>query len=377
VQNLGAFIVADLPYDEPAALERELASRARRLSASISIWNERGTLTARAGRELGEKPALGDKRGTFDYDEHTAWIALDDGRVMALSFDHAPHGPRFFHIALFALFLTILTGSHLAARRITRRLKLLEQGVTRFGSGDLTTRVELAGHDEIAGLARAFNRSSERIAGLLSQQRRMLQSASHELRSPLARLRMALELLSESELPEAQRESLRNDAARDIAELDALIGDLLLAGRLTDSELPKRFEPVPLAALLCEEGARVGATVHATEAVLPGDARMLRTLVRNLLENARRHGGEPIRAELAEQRGGVLLCVEDAGPGIPQGEREKIFEPFYRPPTHRETRDGGVGLGLSLVRSIVEHHGGTVRYVPLAQGSRFEVHLPV
>src|SRR5690606_12611222 len=153
---------------------------------------------------------------------------------------------------LIALLLATLLGSHLAARRITSRLKHLEERVTQFGKGDLSARVELSGRDEIAALARAFNQSSERIARLLTQQRRMLQSASHELRSPLSRLRMALELLSEPEQAEGAREALRADAAQDIEELDQLIGDLLLAGRLTDTELPRHFEDVELDALLRE-----------------------------------------------------------------------------------------------------------------------------
>jgi signal transduction histidine kinase len=376
-QQLGAFVVADLPEHDPARAQRELEERARRLSASISVWNERGQLVARAGRQLGERPDLSNKRGAFDYDEHTVWIALERGRVMGVSLDHHPRGPRFFPMALFALILATLLGSHLAARRITRRLKLLEQGVTRFGSGDLAARVTLQGRDEIAGLARAFNQSSARIAGLLTQQRRMLQSASHELRSPLARLRMALELLAEPAQSPAQREELRADAAREIEELDALIGDLLLAGRLTDSELPRSFGEVALAPLVREEAARVGASAETVELTTTGDARMLRSMLRNLLENARRYGAEPITTRLSRDPQGVLLCVEDAGSGIPESEREKIFEPFYRPPAHREARDGGVGLGLALVRSIAEHHGGSVSYQALPRGSRFEVRLPV
>jgi signal transduction histidine kinase len=234
----------------------------------------------------------------------------------------------------------------------------------------------MRGQEEIAVLAQAFNQSSERIAGLVQQQRRMLQSASHELRSPLARLRMALELLADPEQPAELRERLSVDAAGDVEELDQLIGDLLLAARLTDSELPRDFSAVDLGPILREEAARVNAEVQTTALMIQGNRRMLRSLVRNLLENARRYGKDPVRLTLARTGDELSLCIDDAGPGIVESERERIFEPFYRPPKHRETQDGGVGLGLALVKSIAEHHGGSVRYVPLAQGSRFEVRLP-
>ena len=128
----------------------------------------------------------------------------------------------------------------------------------------LDVRVHVRGRDEIARLADAFNRSFDRIAGLLKQQRRMLQSASHELRSPLARLRMALELACEPALSAGERERLRVDATRDIEELDALIGDLLLAGRLADTELPKDFAEVSLRQLVESEASRVSASSEAT-----------------------------------------------------------------------------------------------------------------
>jgi signal transduction histidine kinase len=100
-------------------------------------------------------------------------------------------------------------------------------------------------------------------------------------------------------------------------------------------------------------------------------------LIRNLLENARRHGQTPIRTALRREAAGELvLTVDDSGAGVAEAEREKIFEPFYRPKGHRETQDGGVGLGLFLVKSLVEHHGGQVRYVAMPHGSRFEVRLP-
>jgi len=381
MQGLGSVLVADLSENDAVAFQEKLEQRAKQLDASISVWDAHGKLVANTGRELRYRDDIIDKRGVYDYSQHIVWIHLDQGGVLALAIGHPPDRPRLFHVSLAVLFAAILFGSHLAARLITRRLKVLEEGVTKFGHGDLEARVTLPGGDEISRLADAFNHSSTRIAGLVTQQRRLLQSASHELRSPLARLAMALELLAEPDQAAGERERLRADAARDIEELDQLIGDLLLSGRLADSGLPKDFAQVSMTPLLREEAVRVGAALELSDAseiyAVPGNPRMLRSLVRNLLENARRHGQTPIRTALRrEARGELVLTVDDSGAGVAEAEREKIFEPFYRPRGHRETQDGGVGLGLFLVKSLVEHHGGKVRYVPLAQGSRFEVRLP-
>jgi signal transduction histidine kinase len=149
----------------------------------------------------------------------------------------------------------------------------------------------------------------------------------------------------------------------DIAELDGLIDELLLASRLeAGSDLEQR-EWVDLLALVAEEGARVDAPVEGRPVRLWGDTRMLRRLARNLFENARRYGaGSPIeaRVEPLANGTGARLRVMDHGPGVPVEERERIFEPFYRREGVRE-REGGVGLGLALVRRIAQQHGGDAR----------------
>jgi signal transduction histidine kinase len=200
----------------------------------------------------------------------------------------------------------------------------------------------------------------------------MLASASHELRSPLARLRMAVELLAEAA---PQQRELASEAGRDIEELDALVGDLLLASRL-EARPPVR-EAVDVAALLAEEAQRAGAKdMSSGPATYAGEAAALRRMLRNLLENAVQHGKPPVEARVEASAAGQRVCVEDHGPGVPEGEREKIFAAFYRPAGHREG-DGGVGLGLSLVRQIAERHGGTARCEARpGGGSRFVVELP-
>jgi signal transduction histidine kinase len=377
-QDIGAFIVAGLPDRDEAALREELSRRGAQLHASISLWNEQGELLAHAGERLGPERIDPDEGEALVAKDGAVRVRLRDGRTLALAFEHQPASfvPMHFVFMLGLLLATLLLGSWLAARRISRRLERLERGVTRFGAGDLDARVSVGGRDEIASLARAFNRSFDRIASLLKQQRRMLQSASHELRSPLARVRMALELATEPDATVEARELLRRDATRDIEELDLLISDLLLAGRLADTELPREFTEIPLHALVGEEAERVRARGEGGELYLEGNPRMLRSLVRNLLENARRHGRDPIHASWRAEGREIVLCGEDAGDGVPERERERIFEAFYRPPGHREGTDGGVGLGLALVKTIAEHHGGSARYRATPTGSCFEVRLP-
>ncbi|MDB4987780.1 MAG: putative sensory histidine kinase in two-component regulatory system [Myxococcaceae bacterium] len=376
VQDFGAFVVADMPEGDRVEFARELQRRSDQLHASITVWDRQGEQVARAGKKLGPQHLAEHDSPVFEH-EHIR-IRLDDGRTLAISF--AGQGPSYRAGVLFCavalLLATLMVGSYLAARRITRRLERLEHGVTQFGQGRLDVRVDVRGRDEIASLAGAFNRSFDRIAGLLKQQTSMLQSASHELRSPLARLRMAMELATEPSVTPEQREELRADAGRDIEELDALIGDLLLAGRLADTELPKDFVPVELRSIVQREAARVSASCVLTDLTVLGNARMLSSLIRNLLENARRHGRDPIRATLSQDGPQAVLRVEDGGDGVPEADRERIFEPFYRPVGHREGKDGGVGLGLSLVKNIAEHLGGSVRYLPDEPGSCFEVRLP-
>jgi signal transduction histidine kinase len=209
--------------------------------------------------------------------------------------------------------------------------------------------------------------------------RSLLANASHELRSPLARLKMAVTML-DAAAPDA-RAKLQAEIETNIRELDALVEEVLLASRLDAREAPLARETVDLVALAAEEAARVRADLDSGVATLSvsGDERLLRRALRNLLENARRYGGDgDVTVELATTGNAVEIRVCDRGPGVVEAMRERIFEPFFRLPGHAE-REGGVGLGLSLVRQIAERHGGSVRCdarADGASGSCFVLSLP-
>jgi two-component system, OmpR family, sensor kinase len=178
--------------------------------------------------------------------------------------------------------------------------------------------------------------------------------------------------------------ALKAELSRNIGELDALIDEILLASRLetaASGDLQAVRDSVDVLALAAEEGARVGVELswqgESAAAVLPGDARLLRRMIRNLLENAQRHGGQEVSLALSADASQLRIEVSDRGPGVPQAERERIFEPFYRSALASE-RHGGVGLGLSLVRSIARQHGGSVQcLVREGGGARFVVRLPL
>jgi len=265
------------------------------------------------------------------------------------------------------LALAVGVGAYPVARRLTRRLERLQAGVKSLGAGDLSARVRTEGRDEVARLAESFNRAAARIEELVGAHKALLANASHELRTPLSRIRMAVELMKESADPKRKAE-----LEHDIAELDALIDEILLATRLDAVKERKADEDVDLLALAAEECARYeNVELDGEPATVRGDPRLLRRMLRNLLENAKRHGAPPIEVRVSRAANGVEMAVCDRGAGVPESERERVFDPFYRAGTGQ-----GSGLGLALVRQIARRHGGDARCVPgSGQGGCFIVVL--
>jgi len=354
-----------------AALER-LASR---FEADLALHAADGRLLATVGGPL-PKPRLDREASGYLHSRRggrALVLLLPDGRwlVTGVGGEAWGHGAWLWGLALLAL--AIALGAYPVSRRITRRLEKLQLQADGLAAGNLGVRVEVEGKDEIAELAKRFNRAADRIEQLIAAKSQTLASASHELRSPLARMRVGVELLSSGE-----REDVRERLNRDIEELDELIGELLLASRLDAQDELEEPSEVDVLGLLAEEAARIGTQVEGEPVQIRGDRRMLRRLLRNLLENAVRYGrGSPIEASVSRlEEAGALVRVSDSGPGVPEELRDRIFEPFYRPPGMRESVDGGVGLGLALVRQIARHHRGDARCSPREGGGTcFEVEL--
>jgi signal transduction histidine kinase len=284
--------------------------------------------------------------------------------------------------------VAVAVGIYPIVRKLTQRLEALQQGVQRWGEGDLTVRVAELGQDEVADLSKRFNAAAERVQQLmnsqqllLTSQKSLLANASHELRSPLTRIRMGLEFMGADNAAMAKQEIARN-----ITELDQLIDEILLASRLDAKETEMgTIETVDLMGLCAEECARVGAVFEVQAGVqsleIHGVVKLMRRLIRNLLENAGRYGAikgpEDVHVMGSVSAQEVILTVCDRGPGVPVAFREKIFEPFFRLPGASE-RAGSVGLGLALVKSIALRHQGSVTCLERKGGGAcFEVKLPI
>jgi len=369
----GAAVLGDLlpAKDRPitetqAALDRLYDQ----LGADLSLYAADAKLLAAAG-EVISAPDLSDRESGWIHGRGRGpriALHLADGRWLIVRAHHEGGASWLAMLSLLAIAVAI--GAYPVVRRITRRLERLQTRVDQLGAGDLSVRVEVQGNDEVAQLARSFNRAADRVEKLVEAQRGILAGASHELRTPLTRIRMGVELLAGDD-----RSALRARVSKDIRELDELIEEILLASRLRAGESLESSEPVELLALSAEEGARVDAHVTGVPTTVQGDTRTLRRMLRNLFENAQRHGqGAPIDASVETTGMGLArIVISDAGPGVPETERERIFTPFYRA---TGVSEGGSGLGLALVREIARHHGGDARYLPReGGGSCFEVTL--
>ncbi len=379
--NLDTFAAVAGELLPPASAAREAQQAAlqrwhERSHANLALFTAQGAPIAAAGEPL-PPPEFSRAQGGWMHAHHGQGFALKlaDERWLVVQRPRSGPPPRFGFLATLALIAAAIgVGAYPVVRRLTRRLEHLQASVEALGAGDLAARVKVQGHDEVARLADSFNHSAARIEALVVAQKALLANASHELRSPLARLRMAVELVK----PEASAETQR-ELARSIAELDQLIEEILLASRLdTPGGGREVFEELDLTALVAEECARVDAQFDGALVSMRASAKLIRRLLRNLLENARRYGANgPIEVALRRGDTAIQLEVCDRGPGVPEAERENIFQPFYRLPGASE-RDGSVGLGLALVKQIATLHGAKVHCLGRnGGGSCFRVSFPV
>jgi signal transduction histidine kinase len=291
-------------------------------------------------------------------------------------------------LMLFAVMVVVALAVKPLARRISRPIEWLIVASRRFGEGDLTTRVRLPAWqdhaarwhrhwhrrwrrrhlgDELLTLMHTWNDMAERIERQVGAQRELLANVSHELRSPLARVRVALALLPD----EAATRKRIADIEADLAELDALIEQILQTSRLEATGLPSHTERFAVSTLFEEVLARaaadpvtapLGTAVDAARSpdtiVIDGDRALLRRALFNLIENAAKYGAAPVTLAIEREGGGIALVVEDAGTGIPVDERERVLRPFSRGDRAHTPGRGGVGLGLSFASRVAEVHGG-------------------
>ena len=271
--------------------------------------------------------------------------------------------------------------------RTLRPVEAIRSQVAAIGGSDLDRRVPVPpGDDEIARLARTMNGMLDRVAESARRQQRFLADASHELRSPLTRVRTELEV--DLAHPEgADPLATHRSVLAETVGLQRLTDDLLLLARGdAGAALPLRSELVDLDDLVLRVARRLQADERVavdlagvSAAQVHGDPDHLLRLVGNLADNAVRHAHHTVRLALVEEGGWAVLTVADDGPGVPPEDRERIFERFARVDGARRAADGGAGLGLAIARDIATRHGGILELAddPLGRGTRFVLRLPL
>jgi two-component system sensor histidine kinase CpxA len=273
---------------------------------------------------------------------------------------------------------------YLFARQITSPLRKMQKTIERFGHGDFSARVNAKRADELGQLGRAVDTMAERIESLLKSQRRLLQDISHELRSPLARLGVAVELARGGGDPDAAFNRIEREANR----LNTLVGELIQVTRAEGDPAGLLTEAVRLDDLVREivgdvhieaERHQIALELDIAEAEMEGNPELLRRAIENIVRNAIRYSPESNRVQVSLRRTGqwFRVSVRDFGPGVPEESLSYIFDPFYRVEKDRGRTSGGVGLGLAIAKRAVELHHGQMRASNQRPGLLVEIDLPV
>ncbi|HET7538703.1 MAG TPA: HAMP domain-containing sensor histidine kinase [Polyangiaceae bacterium] len=320
-----------------------------------------------------------------------------DGRecILVARFEHQRPGRLPLVLTMISGLVVLGVGAFLTARWIAQPLSHLSRMAVSLGRGDLGVRSELKRNDEVGDVARAFDEMAERIQRLLHTEKELLANVAHELRTPLARIRVALEIAGEGDA-EAARASLA-EIAVDLAELETLINDVLTAARF---ELAEGLAPSSGFALHLQTIAATAVAERAADlfrgrhparpfacdfarapSTIQADPVLLRRVLDNLLENAHKYSPEAdseVSLAVSEQAGLAVFEVRDHGMGISDDDLPRIFSAFFRGERSRSRGTGGVGLGLTLARRIIEAHGGRIEVESVVgQGSTFRAWLPL
>jgi signal transduction histidine kinase len=371
--------VADTRLD-PARLAASLARAREVFGVEMTVYRDDGTLVATSASA--PPPPLDGRRAaslaSATRIEGRRFAAPVPGEPRAYLLLEAPfHAAGLARGALFlaAVLLAAVLGSIPLARAIASPLEKLTRAARALGEGDLTVRAGVRAPGEVGELARAFDEMAERIEKLVKEERELLANVSHELRTPLARIRVALDLAAEGDLPAARR--YLSEIGTDLWELELLVKDVLTAawldtqGRRAGNELALRRERVEPGELLAHAAERFRAA-HPDRSLdlrvdgglppLEGHAVLLRRLLENLLDNARKYSepAEPVVLSARAEGQDLLVEVRDRGIGIDAADLPRLFTPFFRTDRSRARGTGGVGLGLTLAKRIVEAHGGSI-----------------
>ena len=289
-------------------------------------------------------------------------------------------------VALAALGM-ITIAAYFIIHPLERKLNKMELAVRRIRGGDLSARAQVQGSDEISQLAHAFNGMAEHIQRLIDSQREMTRAVSHELRTPVARLRFGMEMLADTDDTDQRHDQLQL-LDQDVEQLNQLIDEILTYAKLEQGTPSLNFETFELGGLLervrqetqaLNTGHSIEIDASGTDVRIEAEQRYLHRVVQNLVGNAVRYARSQVRLSGGIKGNWAWVCVEDDGPGIPEKDRVRIFEPFSRLDDSRTRSSGGYGLGLSIVQRIAFWHGGSVEVgqSPDLKGARFTFRWPV
>ena len=294
--------------------------------------------------------------------EHWHWVAMPSaGRVIWIGFPHSRVGTQPLTTVLVTLavgvVLAVLAAAWLASR-IVAPLRRLDEAAAVLGGGGTPALLPESGPRELAALSRRINELARQVQELLEGRTTLLAGLSHDLRTPLARMRLGLELLARRHDP-----SMIERLDRDVEEMNRLVGDMLDLARGLGREKPADVAVKGLLEELAMRARESGARVEVTgDACVASAAPMaLRRLVGNLLSNALRHGHpQSVELQALDSGSAVRIGVLDRGPGIPPDQLDAVFRPFHRVDASRDPRTGGSGLGLAIVRQLAQANGWTV-----------------
>jgi signal transduction histidine kinase len=388
-QSVGASFEQALgDYAKTIAAASPDLETARRLGARLDLqiryegprgsWSTADTLPSIA--EMRTRVADGSGQPAWGRSRYL--VAAPDGGTYLFAWKFGPRigeaHDRFLWMLL-ATMLGVVFTAHVVLRRALRPLRTLHEGVRRLSEGNLEVVLPNPTRDEFGVLTDAFNHMVGRVKDMLRARDQLLLDVSHELRSPLTRMKVALALLPDGE------KKTRMEA--DVAEMEAMITELLELERLRDGRgiRTERRDLVPIlreVAGAFEEGRPgVRVTSSAPELLLDIDGDRVRTVVRNVVENAVKYSlpdSRPVEVSATRNGGTVMVRVTDDGPGIPEADLDRLFEPFFRVDRSRSKKTGGYGLGLSICKRIMEAHGGRIAADNNAgRGAAFTLTFPV
>jgi signal transduction histidine kinase len=347
---------------------------------------ERDLLTGRSDADMIIRYSHSPAMPFLNFGETTAARRSEDGRYWFIS--AAPRRPvaSWFITPDHLFWLTItLPLCYWLALSLTKPVRQLQKTVERFGHGDLSARLNSVRRDELGDLSRAFDQMATRIETLLTAERRLLLDISHELRSPLARLGVAVELARTGDNTESALNRIQKESDR----LNALVGQLLQVTRAEGDPASLHRDPVRLDQLVGQlvDDARIEAAARGCEieyrtptaVTVAGDAELLRRAIENVIRNAIRYSpvNEAVRVSLQRENGRAIVDVRDAGPGVPEEALPRLFDAFYRVQPDRDRASGGIGLGLSIARRAIELHRGSIRAKNANPGLEVVIDFPV